>query len=85
MFRKQIMPAAISALMLTACVTTQTTAPTVSSTCLAYCEIQYDADADSPETVVQVIGHNAAYRANCPARACVIDQERVDAFRANLR
>lgn len=45
---------------------------------MAYCQIQYDGDLDTPETVVQVMGHNAAYGANCPDRPCVIDQVKVE-------
>ena len=69
--------AAMFAWMLTACAATQTIETTVSSHCRAYCEIQYSASQDTPETVVQIREHNAAYRANCPENACVIDAEKV--------
>lgn len=40
-------------------------ARTVDTACTAFVPITYSAAGDTPETVTQVRGHNAAYRAIC--------------------
>lgn len=54
--------AAASLTMLTACGTTNSTA---TSTCIVFAPITFSASKDSPETVMQVREHNAAYDEVC--------------------
>ena len=57
------LPALAFGMTLTAC---QTIQPTVTDTsCQAFREITYSATRDTPETVREVRGHNAAWRALC--------------------
>lgn len=55
----------LSITMLTACETMQTTETITDSSCEAFDTITFSASGDTPETIRQIRGHNAAYRAVC--------------------
>ena len=55
----------LSAMMLTACSATRTTVMRASAACIAFQPITFSASKDTPETVGQVRGHNAAWDAIC--------------------
>lgn len=70
---------ALALMMPTACLKTLTTAdnPVTDVTCQTQCQVQYSLSKDSPETIAQVRGNNAAYGAICPPKKCIIDSQAV--------
>jgi len=56
-------------MMLTACETIQIT-ETTDTTCDIFCEVRFSLREDSPETIVQNKGNNAAFRSVCPPKPC---------------
>ena len=61
----RLMLVLLSAMTLTACGATRATVMRASAACIAFQPITFSAAEDTPETIGQVRGHNAAWDAIC--------------------
>lgn len=57
--------AVLFVMMPTACETTRTTETITDTSCEVFDTITFSASGDTPDTIRQIRGHNAAYRAVC--------------------
>lgn len=65
-YAARLMPAVLSAMILTACVTTRTTETGEAEVaCSAFAPISFSATRDTAQTVREVREHNAAWHAVC--------------------
>lgn len=60
--------AVLSATIPTGCATIRTTAMRTSGACVAFSPITFSAKGDTPATIAQLRGHNAAWNAICEER-----------------
>lgn len=73
----RMLPALMLITVLTSCSTTQTAGSELSAYCNIACEKQWSLD-DTDESIAQDRMNNAAYRALCPPKPCVIDAVMVE-------